>query len=416
MPRLKRIEFTETTPENAHEPLIQVSTEAQQRFATLLSQIDPARDYLDLRTIDFSGVRFKRPRGKAVATPHGTLPEIISEYLLQLSALTGGDRGPIGTQFIARPEEEAQFFGHMSTDALNERLHEHAHRVVEKYVGRVLFILTSSCASICRDCTRVDLVGKDIPLSLQEIQEALDYISQDKKIKEIIFSGGDPLNAPLSRLEAAMRGVVKLQESGQIDIVRIGTRLPIHDPRLLLENPERLERLIEILKPIENLNIMLHIDHPLELTRETKELLDMIRKGTGAQFYSQTVLWKGVNDNRETLLQLFRKIKKTGIVPYYLFQNDEAPQAVKSTVSIHDGRQLVRQIRSELSGLEATFRYVIDVKDGHGKIPVEEGYWIDDNTFEDYHGDVFRVNPDGMGTTLISRSGKSLVELPADLR
>ncbi|RTZ68287.1 MAG: KamA family radical SAM protein, partial [Aquificaceae bacterium] len=46
--------------------------------------------------------------------------------------------------------------------------------------------------------------------------------------------------------------------------------------------------------------------------------MENIRK-TANPVLNQTVLLKGINDNTQTLEELFRKLIKIGVKPYYLF-------------------------------------------------------------------------------------------------
>lgn len=171
-----------------------------------------------------------------------------------------------------------------------------------------------------------------------------------------------------------------MQKNNGLDIVRIGTRLPIHNP--LAFKDHHYEAIAKLTNPY----IMVHINHPTELTPETLEVINRLRRDCHAVIKSQTVLLKGVNDNEETLLTLFKDMAKQGIEPYYLFQNDLVYWAEHFTVPIEKGIALWQKLRPKLSGLAATARFVIDVPEGHGKIPVPEGgAWdFDHSSFYDF--------------------------------
>jgi lysine 2,3-aminomutase len=87
----------------------------------------------------------------------------------------------------------------------------------------------------------------------------------------------------------------------------------------------------------------------------------------------QTVLLAGVNDNVDTLDQLMRALVTARVKPYYLHHPDLVRGTGHFRVSIERGQELMRDLRSRLSGL-AQPTYVLDVPGGHGKVPIGPGY------------------------------------------
>lgn len=164
-----------------------------------------------------------------------------------------------------------------------------------------------------------------------------------------------------------IEGLSKLQREGHINIVRIGTRLPVHNPSAFKDWHYTL------LSQLKNPYLMLHVNHSYELTEKTVDVLNNFRKISNASILSQSVLLKGVNDSVEKLCQLFTKLTIEGIRPYYLFQNDPVYWARHFTVPIKKALTLWSKLRPRLSGLAATARFVIDTPYGYGKISVPEG-------------------------------------------
>ncbi|PWU22665.1 hypothetical protein C5B42_05505 [Candidatus Cerribacteria bacterium 'Amazon FNV 2010 28 9'] len=354
-----------------------------------------------------------RPRGKKVMLPHGGLPEVIPQYLLNLIAQTGGPDGPIGKQFVADPQSERAGFEGVASDPLIEDEHLAAPGLVYKYdaivdeggtvlrPGRALWTITYTCAAYCRFCTRGREVG--VPagytwegnnqphsphLSREQIDKALEFIENEPHLNEIILSGGDPLTVHPDVLKYVLWRLSLLQEKGKLDIVRIGTRLPIHNPLAIKDTH------YEAVAQLHNPRLMVHINHPQELTPEALSTLDRFRRQCGAIEMSQTVLLKGVNDTPDTLVELFREIAKQGMVPYYLYQNDPVYWAHHFTVPIREAIDLWQQVRSRLSGVAATCRFVIDTPGGYGKVPIPEGnaWKVDwEQGFTDFNGTHFEL-------------------------
>ncbi len=355
-----------------------------------------------------------RPRGTKVMLPHGGLPEIFSPYLSDLIIRTGGPDGPIGRQFVARPNLENRFYEKGLKDPLMEDEHEVAPGLVYKYesnikskkkdfvfYGRALWTLTRHCATYCRFCTRGREVG--IPagrdggsqaalahtphLLMDQIEKTLSFIEKEPGINEIILSGGDPMTINPKVLHYILGRLADLQRIGKLKIIRIGTRVPVHNPLILRDEH------FKAAAQIRNLRLMVHMNHPYELTPQTIGVLERFRRESGAIVMSQTVLLKGVNDSAETLYDLFTKLTAEGIVPYYVFQNDPVYWASHFTVPLRRAIKLWQKLRPMLSGVAATAKFVIDAPNGYGKVPVPEGngWQVNyDKGYRDFKGKWFR--------------------------
>jgi lysine 2,3-aminomutase len=333
----------------------------------------------------------------------GALPEMISPYMRALIEKTGGPEGPIGLQFIQR---DSSLDEEDHTDPLIEGIHEEAPGIVYKYRGqlnnkgdveyhgRVLWLISRFCATYCRFCTRGRMVGvptdKSVPggetlaqkpyLDVDDIEAVVAFIRAHPEINEVILSGGDPMIAPKPYLEMIFNTLALLQESGSIDFVRIHTRAPITNPFTI--RPWHLELLKKIRLP----HMVLHINHPAEITDEVKQLVLLIQKETDTVLLSQSVLLKGVNDNVTTLYSLFTELAKIGIRPYYLHHNDPVSWAKDFTVPIKDSIQIWQTLRQRLSGIASTAKFVIDTPYGVGKVPIPDGRWEEDySVFYDFN-------------------------------
>jgi lysine 2,3-aminomutase len=349
---------------------------------------------------------------KTSKIPQESLPEVVSEYLRDLIKKTGGTNGPIGRQFIMQKSQHAWSSDAYDNDPLDEDEHEVAPGLVYKYrgkiakngtvttYGRALFTVTRFCSSYCRFCTRGREVGLPATknkktgsalfqkpfLSPDDLKKTFAYLAKHKEINEVIVSGGDSLVSPKEYLTTVVNELVALQKKGHIQIIRIGTRLPISNPRLLQQWH------YDLIATIKNPYLMVHINHPKELTDESLAVIQKFRKECGATVMSQSVLLKGVNDNAQTFIDLFNKLAVNGIRPYYVFQCDPLPWAKKFIVPPHKAIELWKQIRPRLSGVAATARLVIDVPHGYGKIPLPEGdAWnVDFTKYRDFKKKQFK--------------------------
>ncbi|NTU46292.1 radical SAM protein [Candidatus Roizmanbacteria bacterium] len=324
---------------------------------------------------------------KKIHETTGSLPELISPYLRKLIDKTGGVNGPIGLQFHLLSPADVCI---EKNDPLAEEENEVAPGVVYKYqgklrtdgsvlfYGRALWLISRYCASYCRFCTRGRVVGLPADKSQErgetlaqkpyldemDIQKALSYFKNHQEINEVILSGGDPFVTSRKYLEQILESLITLQKQRDLTIIRIHTRVPITNPFFLQDWHYAL------LARIPHLYLVLHINHPAELTEEVQAIIKKL-KNTGATLLSQSVLLKGVNDSPDTLHDLFVQVVTNGIHPYYLHYTDPVPWAKRFTVPLPRAIKLWQTVRPRLSGIAATARFVIDTPH-HGKIPIAD--------------------------------------------
>ena len=103
----------------------------------------------------------------------------------------------------------------------------------------------------------------------------------------MLISGGDPLTLTDEMLDYILSNIRSIEH---VEMIRIGTRVPVVLPQRITDN------LINILRKYHPLFISLHFSHPLEITEECAKACNKLADG-GFPLGSQTVLLKGINDN-----------------------------------------------------------------------------------------------------------------------
>lgn len=283
-------------------------------------------------------------------------------------------------QFL--PKLREQLINNTSTDdPLLEERHTMARGLIHKYDNRALILLTMNCAAYCRFCNRRRKVS-DIKSGLIDnidLENIKRYLLKHPEIKELIFSGGDPLTVP-ALLKKALR---KLSSLPQIKIIRVSTRLHLADPRKI--NEEVLDALRVIKK--QSLYLMVHFEHPSEITVLTISAINRLRS-VATMLLSQTVSLKGVNDNVEILYNLFSRLIEIGVKPYYFFRCDPVRGGEHFIVDLVREVAFVTELHQRLSGL-AVPSYVVDAPDGHGKIPIPLNFWgYNSRKYRDFKGKI----------------------------
>jgi len=245
--------------------------------------------------------------------------------------------------------------------------------LTHRYPDRVLFRATNFCSVYCRHCMRKRMFLEDERARTKKEYDAMfEYIKNNKSIKEVLISGGDPLTLPNKKIEYILKN---LYEISHIDVIRIGSRE-------LVVNPYRFydEKLLQLFEKYDKVWLITHFNHPNEITSETKKAVKNILS-TGTPVLNQTVLLKGINDSKETIENLMRDLLKVKIKPYYLFQCDPTKGVYHFRTPLEVGLEIMEYLRGRLSGLGIP-TFAVDLLGGLGKVPVLPNYIIEKN--EDY--------------------------------
>lgn len=289
----------------------------------------------------------------------------------------------IHRQFVLSRKEEKEETVTMD-DPLIEEHYTVTRGLVHKYGNRALVLLTMNCAAYCRFCTRrrkVSDIAKGI-LTDKDLDNMVKYLKKHQEIREIIFSGGDPMTVPVLLKKALSR----FSRLPQIKVLRVGSRLPVSNPAAVNK------KLIDALKVVKRqpLYLMLHFEHPAEITPATEAALRRLRPYCTGMF-SQSVSLKGVNDSVQVLYNLFSRLVEVGVKPYYLYRCDPVKGAEHFIVDFKKEVKIFTQLRRKISGLACPM-YVIDAPDGAGKVPVPLDFWkFDKRQFRDFNWKLLKV-------------------------
>ena len=293
---------------------------------------------------------------------------------------------PIARQFTPHEAELVQT-GAETGDPIGDLTHSPVEGIVHRYPDRVLLKPTHTCAVYCRFCFRREMVGPEglANLTPAQLDAAFAYIAGRPEIWEVIVTGGDPLVLSPRRLRDLAE---RLAAIDHVKVVRFHTRIPVVDPGAITD--EMVQALRASGKTV---YVALHANHARELTDAARAACARIIDA-GIPMLSQTVLLRGVNDDPETLGALMRTFVETRIRPYYLHHGDHAPGTGHLRTTVEEGRALMREIRGRFSGL-CQPTYVLDIPDGHGKVPIGPDYLATAGEVEDPNGGVHAYPPIG---------------------
>ena len=273
---------------------------------------------------------------------------------------------PIRAQSVPSPLELHS--GFELEDPLEEDKDSPVPGLTHRYPDRVLMVTTPNCSMYCRYCTRkrATLTRGGWEGVSKDDERMIDYVRKHPEIRDVIVSGGDPLTLPLGKLRYYLES---LKAIDHVDVIRIGTRVPVTLPQRLYDN-----ELVDLLASAEKVYIQTHFNHPREITPEAARVCRTLLRA-GMPINNHSVLLKGVNDDLGIMRQLLRGLLRIKVRPYYLFHCDPVTGSGHFRTSIWKGLEIMEGLRGHMSGIGIP-TYVVDSPHGGGKIPLMPNYLV----------------------------------------
>lgn len=252
----------------------------------------------------------------------------------------GNLNDPLLKQVMSSAKELDDIPGYVE-EPLQESSFAKTTGLIQKYHGRVLLIVTGSCAINCRYCFRRHFPYQKFQPTSQDWQRIIDELISDTSINEVILSGGDPLMMSDKRLKWIIQ---QLETVPHIDTVRIHSRLPVVIPQRITKT--LIETLVESrLKAV----LVTHINHPQELDEAVSNAMLALQRAD-VLLLNQSVLLKDINNDAEVLSTLSRKLFKANILPYYLHALDPVAGAAHFDVPDKEAEAIMSILRASLPG------------------------------------------------------------------
>ncbi|PNX53803.1 MAG: KamA family radical SAM protein [Thermoplasmata archaeon M9B2D] len=291
------------------------------------------------------------------------IPFEITPYYLSLFNETGRTRDDQGIRAQVLPSKTYctnvidNRKKHIDMDFMGEKSTNPVEGITRRYPQIVILKPVNVCPQICVYCQRnwelepsTQVKTKD-----EDINNAIEWINQNKYINEVLVTGGDPFILPDDYLDKML---AKLASIDHVERIRIGTRT-------LVTLPCRItEALVDILHQYHEIGkreicIVTHFEHVAEITPEVLECIKKIRN-RGISIYNQQVFTYYTSLKYQTAA--LRKILKiSGIDPYYTFNTKGKEETIDFRVPIARIQQERKEEARFLPGLVRTDEPVFNV-------------------------------------------------------
>ncbi|MCX6639049.1 MAG: KamA family radical SAM protein [bacterium] len=275
--------------------------------------------------------------------PFGITPYYV--HLMDYSARSGRDRA-IRYQVIppgnyvermssGRREHEQSF------DFMLEHDTAPCDLITRRYPMICILKPYNTCAQICVYCQRNwEVEGCLDPKAIasqDQIQNAIQYITEHTGLREILITGGDPLILSDSRLQEILDQLAAIRH---VERIRIGTRTPVVLPMRITEKLADLLASYRI-PGRRDVCVVTHFEHPYEVTPEAATAVNNLRN-RGISVFNQ-VVFTFANCRRFELVALRRILGLIGVEPYYTF----SPKGKEETIWYRIPIARLQQARKE---------------------------------------------------------------------
>ncbi|WP_279230357.1 glutamate 2,3-aminomutase [Thermohalobacter berrensis] len=252
------------------------------------------------------------------------------------------------------------------SDPMAEEYTNPAGSITRRYPDRLIINVTNECAMYCRHCQRRRNIGqKDEHTSTEVIKESIEYIRENKEIRDVLITGGDALTIPDDRLEWILQ---ELKSIPHVEYIRLGSRTPVTLPQRITDD------LVNMLKKYHPIYLNTHFNHPKEITEESKKACEKLANA-GIPLGNQAVLLNGINNDKYVMRSLNHELLKIRVRPYYIFHAKHVKGTTHFNTSIDDGIEIMEYLRGYTSGM-AIPTYIVNAPKGQGKTPILPEYLI----------------------------------------
>ena len=180
------------------------------------------------------------------------------------------------------------------------------------------------CHTFCTYCFRFPqftAVGSNQQFKSKNVQLLKDYIAHHPNLKDILFTGGDPMVMTTKMIRNYVDPLLNDPATRHLNIIRFATKSLAYCPYRFTTDDDAKSTLCyfeEIIRSGKAVSIQAHFSHPREQsTPEVQEAMRLIQM-TGATIRTQAPLIRGINDSADVWSEMWNQQTNLGAIPYYM--------------------------------------------------------------------------------------------------
>jgi lysine 2,3-aminomutase len=220
----------------------------------------------------------------------------------------------------------------------------------------------------------VDKVG--LAKTPKQWEEAFKYISERPELEDIVISGGDTYQLPPKNIELIGNALLDIPHVRRL---RFATKGPAVMPMKIITHKEWLDAITSVVdrgrKVGKEVVLHTHFNAPEEVTWITEKAMAMLFE-RGIFTRNQSVLIRGVNDTRERMQLLVKRLGNMNVHAYYVYMHDMVKGVEELRTTIRTATDIEKFVRGSTAGFN-TPTFVCDAPGGGGKRDVHSFEYYD---------------------------------------
>ena len=246
--------------------------------------------------------------------------------------------------------------------------------LTHRYVDKALFLALDTCPVYCRFCTRSYAVGIDtdevekfhLKVNAERWQKAFEYIASRTSSRTSSSRAATRIScAPIRSRRSASR------------CWRFRTSSACASPPRVRRSCRRrssptsawtdaLTRVVEKGRKLHKEVVLhTHFNHPNEITGITEDAMNKLFE-RGITVRNQSVLQRGVNDDKDVMKLLVKRLGHVNVHPYYVYQHDLVQGVEDLRTTVQTALDIEKYVRGSTAGFN-TPTFVVDAPGGGGK-------------------------------------------------
>lgn len=305
---------------------------------------------------------------------HSPMAVRVSPYVMALINWDDPYNDPLRLQFVPLMSKFQKDHPELHLDTLHEQEDSPVEGFTHRYHDKALFLALDICPVYCRYCTRSYGVGFDtedvekvkFSQDLKRYEMIFQYIRTRPELEDIVVSGGDAYMLRPERMRFIGENLLAIPH---IRRIRIATKGPAIMPMKILSDNDWHQALVDVyrmgLKMHKEVCLHTHFSHPSEITEISKRAMDRLMED-GIKVRNQAVLQRGVNDSKETMVLMTRRLAYINVQSYYVYMHDLVKGVEDLRTTLQTGLDIEKFVRGSTAGFN-TPTFVVDAPGGGGK-------------------------------------------------